>query len=252
MSRIVTYETEPGAGLTAAAGGAGAPRGAGVPAPAGGSDHVASPGMVAGAGTAAPTNGVSSEGLSGPAAGIDEETPLLVLGGPARRSMGHLAGRTSGDLAVMSVEASSELVRLTRVIVSAMTVRGNGSIAAMIEALEREEAKPEKGFSSPLQEAVFLLLLRPRILRIRPSKRHLGPLMQDLAKRLQSLLGMKLTPPRVIVLSPTNGHAPAPAESDEDEEDVSVERRQIGPRDIYREVLARVRAALAGRAASAA
>jgi hypothetical protein len=223
MSRIVTYETEPGAGLTAAAGTV----------------------------RAAGTTGAAPSGAASPAA-VAEETPLLVLGGPARRSLSHLAGRTSGDLAIMSVEASSELVRLTRVIVSAMTVRGNGSIAAMIDALEREEAKPEKGFSSPLQEAIFLLLLRPRILRIRPSKRHLGPLMQDLAKRLQSLLGMMVTPPRVIVLSPTNGHAPPQVGSDEEEAGIMAERPQIGPRDIYREVLARVRAALAGRTTSAA
>lgn len=207
MSRIVTYETEAGATMAAAGG-------------------------------AAP----------------DGEPPLLVLGGAARRSLGHLAGgapsarpgsRQAG-VAVMSVEASSELVRLTRVIVSALTQRRNGTISAMIEALEREEAVPGKGFSSPLQEAVFLLLLRPRLLRLRPAKRHLGPLMQDLASRLESLLGMKLRPPRVIVLSPApvEDDAPAPA-TGQPREDC-----RIGPREIYREVLARVRAALAARASS--
>jgi hypothetical protein len=199
MSRIVTYETDPAAGMTAAA------------------------------------------------SGNSEETPLLVLGGPARRALGHFSGQTPAGVAVMSVEASSELVRLTRVIVSALTVRRNGTLSAMIEALDHEEAKPEKGFSSPLQEAVFLLLLRPRILRIRPSKRHLGPMMQDLAKRLEVLLGMRLRPPRVIVLSPANGHLPEEAEAAGDRSERSSEA-QIGPRDIYREVLARVRAALTVRA----
>jgi len=208
MSRIVTYETDPAGGIPAAVAGAG------------------------------------------------DEIPILVLGGPARKTLGYLAGPARSGVvwpgprcpgvAVMSVEASSELVRLTRVIVSSLTVRGNGSIAAMIEALDREEAKPEKGFSSPLQEAVFLLLLRPRILRVRPSKRHLGPLMQDLAKRLQVLLGMKVAPPRVIVLSSTNGNTPdAPQGEGSDEETAA--GSLIGPRDIYREVLARVRAALAAR-----
>jgi len=200
MSRIVTYETEPGADMTAAA-----------------------------------------------ASGDSEETPLLVLGGPARKSLGHFSGQTPAGVAVMSVEASSELVRLTRVIVSALTVRRNGTLSAMIEALEHEEAKPEKGFSSPLQEAVFLLLLRPRILRVRPSKRHLGLMMQDLAKRLEGLLGMRLRVPRVVVLSPTNGHPPPDAEPAGDLPD-SASEAQIGPRDIYREVLARVRAALTAHA----
>jgi len=201
MSRIVTYETEPGADMTVAA-----------------------------------------------ASGDSEETPLLVLGGPARRSLRHLAGLTPAGVAVMSVEASSELVRLTRVIVSALTVRRNGTLSAMIEALEHEEAKPEKGFSSPLQEAVFLLLLRPRILRIRPSKRHLGPMMQDLVKRLEGLLGMRLRTPRVIVLSPTNGQGPAASQESEEASETAAESTQIGPREIYREVLARVRAALTARA----
>jgi hypothetical protein len=132
------------------------------------------------------------------------------------------------------------------VIVSALTMGGNGTVAAMIEAMEKEEAKPEKGFSSPLQEAVFLLLLRPRILRVRPSKRHLGPLMQDLAKRLQVLLGMKVAAPRVIVLSSTNGDRLAEPETEEGNQETS-SASQIGPRDIYREVLARVRAALTAR-----
>jgi len=200
MSRIVTYETEPGAGLTAAANGA-----------------------------------------------AEEETPLLVLGGDAKRSLRHLAGRAPSGVAVLSVEASSELVRLTRVIVSALTERRNGTLSAMIEALEREEARTEKGFSSPLQEAVFLLLLRPRLLRLRPSKRHLGPLMQDLTGRLEVLLGMKLKPPRVVVLSS------APVEKGEQTEapaEQVQESRQIGPREIYREVLARVRAALTARGAA--
>ncbi len=207
MSRIVTYETEPGATMTSAAG-----------------------------------------------AGTEGEPPLLVLGGAARRSLGHLAGGTlaarpgsrQAGVAVMSVEASSELVRLTRVIVSALTERRNGTLSAMIEALEREEAKPEKGFSSPLQEAVFLLLLRPRLLRLRPAKRHLGPLMQDLARRLEGLLGMQLRPPRVVVLSP------APVEDDRVTAQVEPpqESHRIGPREIYREVLARVRAALAARASA--
>ena len=202
MSRIVTYETEPGADMTAAA-----------------------------------------------ASGDSEETPLLVLGGPARKSLGHFSGQAPAGVAVMSVEASSELVRLTRVIGSALTVRRNGTLSAMLDALEREEAKPEKGFSSPLQEAVFLLLLRPRILRIRPSKRHLGPMMQDLVKRLEGLLGMRLRTPRVIVLSPNNGHPPPDAEPASGLSDAAPESR-IGPRDIYREVLARVRAALTARASA--
>ncbi|MBN1919070.1 MAG: hypothetical protein JW889_14285 [Verrucomicrobia bacterium] len=208
MSRIVTYETDPGGGIPPAV------------------------------------------------AGAEDETPILVLGGPAKKALGHLAGSAQrgivwpgperSGVAVMSVEASSELVRLTRVIVSALTMGGNGTVAAMIEAMEKEEAKPEKGFSSPLQEAVFLLLLRPRVLRVRPSKRHLGPLMQDLAKRLQVLLRMKVAAPRVIVLTSTNGTAHAEPEADEMESE-STSTGQLGPRDIYREVLARVRAALTAR-----
>jgi hypothetical protein len=205
MGRIVTYETEAGAGIPATAG-----------------------------------------------SGVEEETPLLVLGGPARGSLRHLAGQAPAGIAVMSVEASSELVRLTRVIVSALTVRRNGTLSAMIEALEREEAKPEKGFSSPLQEGVFLLLLRPRILRIRPSKRHLGPLMQDLAKRLQALLGIRVTPPRVVVLSGSNGQASGAPQEPQTASGNALEGAQIGPRDIYREVLARVRAALTARVTSPA
>jgi hypothetical protein len=185
-------------------------------------------------------------GIPAAVASAEEETPVLVLGGSARKALGHLAGQAPAGVAVMSVEASSELVRLTRVIVSALTTGGNGTVAAMIEAMEKEEARPEKGFSSPLQEAVFLLLLRPRILRVRPSKRHLGPLMHDLAKRLQALLGMEVAPPRVIVLSPTNGHSPVDAGMGESTEGTG-SASQIGPRDIYREVLARVRAALTVR-----
>jgi hypothetical protein len=196
-------------------------------------------------------------GIPPAVAGAEEETPVLVLGGPAKKTLGHLAGRAPivwpgpgrPGVAVMSVEASSELVRLTRVIVSALTMGGNGTVAAMIEAMENEEARPEKGFSSPLQEAVFLLLLRPRILRIRPSKRHLGPLMQDLAKRLQVLLGMKVAAPRVIVFTSTNGAAHAEAEAWEGDSEGAT-AGQLGPRDIYREVLARVRAALTARTAT--
>ena len=196
----------------------------------------------------------AGSGIPPAVAGAEEETPILVLGGSARKTLGHLAGRApvarpgsrQAGVAVMSVEASSELVRLTRVIVSALTMGGNGTVAAMIEAMEKEEAKPEKGFSSPLQEAVFLLLLRPRILRVRPSKRHLGPLMQDLAKRLQVLLGMKVAAPRVIVLSSTNGDRLAEPETEEGNQEPG-SASQIGPRDIYREVLARVRAALTAR-----
>ena len=196
MSRIVTYETEAGAGIMAAGQGSG------------------------------------------------DETPLLVLGGPARGPLRHMAGRMPAGVAVMSVEASSERVRLTRVIVSSLTQRGNGRVGARIEALDREDAQPEKGFSTPLQEAVFLLLLRPRVLKVRPAKRHLGPLMQDLAKRLEVLLGMKLRPPRVVVLSP--GPSAAAAEQSE----IEAEGPQIGPREIYREVLARVRAALRAMASA--
>jgi len=179
--------------------------------------------------------------------GVEEETPLLVLGGEARGSLRHLAGRAPAGVAVLSVEASSELVRLTRVIVSALTERRNGTLSAMLDALEREEAKAEKGFSSPLQEAVFLLLLRPRVLKLRASKRHLGPLMQDLTGRLEALLGMKLKPPRVVVLSSAPVEAKAQAEAPAEHVE---ESGRIGPREIYREVLARVRGALAARGAA--
>ena len=205
MSRIVTYETEAGADMAAAA-----------------------------------------------SLGTEEEMPLLVLGGAARRSLRHLAGRAPAGVAVMSVEASSELVRLTRVIVSALTSRRNGTLSAIIEALDHEDAKPEKGFSSPLQEAVFLLLLRPRILKVRPAKRHLGPLMQDLAKRLEVLLGMKLKSPRVVVLSSAPTQEAMQPEGPEAGAEQPPEGQQIGPREIYREVLARVRAALAARASTPA
>ena len=178
---------------------------------------------------------------------VEEETPLLVLGGDARGSLTHLAGRAPAGVAVLAVEASSELVRLTRVIVSALTERRNGTLSAMLDALEREEAEAERGFSSPLQEAVFLLLLRPRVLKLRASKRHLGPLMQDLTGRLEALLGMELKSPRVVVLS----SAPVETELAAEQGGVSVEPleegRRIGPREIYREVLARVRAALTAR-----
>jgi hypothetical protein len=185
--------------------------------------------------------------MSTAAAAGEEETPLLVLGGQARRSLGHLAGSAQAGVAVMSVEASSELVRLTRVIVSALTERRNGTLTAMIEALDREDAAPEKGFSSPLQEAVFLLLLRPRVLRVRPAKRHLGPLMQDLATRLQALLGMPVRPPRVVVLSSAAAGAGNAADQPGTLTEQAPQGQHVGPREIYREVLARVRAALTAR-----
>jgi hypothetical protein len=122
----------------------------------------------------------------------------------------------------------------------------------MIEALDREDAAPEKGFSSPLQEAVFLLLLRPRLLRVRPAKRHLGPLMQDLATRLQALLGMPVRPPRVVVLSAAPAAAEATAQQPQTPTEDASQSQHVGPREIYREVLARVRAALTARVSSPA